>query len=261
MIRVRCSGNASFGLAQWCSVGSNPVERWPERNKQTEAVGRTAQPPTHRSNAGLHQARELQYQHNGGRETAWEKLGSNAQRVLRSRVGGEIIEWWASLNSDGKCHAVALGTAGLCEADPLTTRDGKRAHRIKTVPFMPDSLTSLTWRQTVDSGTPDRDSTGSQETTTPPLASYLSDEFCGFLGNLPARAQEMIQEPYTPQRDLVGGYYSQIDSDLSGTAWSFWCYLADNQILTFCSGSKVTQRAASPGRASWKMTCYRAFLS
>jgi hypothetical protein len=224
-------------------------------------VARNAQPLAHRRNAALHQARELQYQHNGGRETAWEKLGSNAQRVLQSRVGGEIIEWWASLNSDGKCHAVALGTAGLCEADPFTTQDGKRAHRIKTVPFVPDSLTSLTWRQTEDSSPPEGGSTGREETTAPPLASYLSGEFCGFLGNLPARAQEMIQEPYTPRPDLVGGYYSQIDSDPSETAWSFWCYLADNQILTFCSGSKVTQRAASLGRASWKMTCYRAFLS
>jgi hypothetical protein len=209
----------------------------------------------------MHRARELQYQHNGGRERAWEKLGSNAQRVLRSRVGGEIIEWWASLNSDGKCHAVALGSAGLCEANPLTTREGKRVHRIKTVPFVPDSLTSFTWRQTEDSSTPDGDSADSEETTTPPLASYLSGEFCGFLGNLPARAQKLIQEPYTPRPDLVGGYYCQLDSDLSETAWGFWCYLADNRILTFCSGSKVTQRAAPRGQASWKMTCYRAFLS
>jgi len=208
----------------------------------------------------LHRADELGYDSNGGRDSAWAELGSNAQRQLRSRVGGEILDWWAYPASDDEFYAVVLGPVGLCKAEPLTKSDGKRAYRMKLLRFAPDSLTEVTWRQTEELGPAERNSASSKHAA-PPLASCLSTDFCGFLGNLTDKAQTLIQEPYTPQLDLAYSYYYEKESELSETTWYFWCYLADNKILTFCSGQKATQRTASAGQARWKMTCYRAAIA
>lgn len=241
-------------------MGSKPGERWPARYEPDGAVTRSGQSPARKHAPLLHHARELGYHDNGGRESAWAELGSNAQRQLRSRVGGEILDWWAAPVADDAFHAVALGLAGLCEAEPLTKFDGRRAYRMRPLRFTSDSLTEVTWRQTEEAA-PDERNSAAEDQATPPFASCLSTDFCGFLGNLPDKAQKLIQEPYAPQSGLTYSYYYEMESELSGTTWYFWCYLADNNILTFCSGQKSTQRTTSTSQSRWKITCYRAAIS
>jgi hypothetical protein len=237
---------------------SDSTERWPARREPAPGTIQNGHLSAGKQDTVLHRAGELSYS-SGGRESAYAKLGSNAQRELRSRVGGEMLEWWAEPVSQG-FYAVALGPVGLCEAKPFTRPDRKKAYRMRLLRFTPDSLTQVTWTQTEEANTNERESVSSDQAA-PLLACCLSSEFCGFLGNLPDKAQQLIQEIYAPRPDLAYSHYYEIESELSETIWYFWCYLADDQVLTFCSGSKVTQRAASPGLARWRATCYRAAIA
>lgn len=241
-------------------MDSGSPNRWLERREPDGPATRAGQPPARRGAASWHRPSELPYQPNGGRESAWAELGTNAQQELRSRVGGEIIDWWAGRASDGKLFAVVLGPTGLCKAEPATTPQGKRAYRMKRVRFVPDSLAEVTWRQT-EASKPTEGTSEPGENTVLPLARYLGADYSGFLGNLPEKAQAMIEEPFTPRPDLTWSYHYELNSDLAATTWLFWCYLIDDQVLTFCCGAKVTQRAASPGPAKWKVTCYRAAIA
>jgi hypothetical protein len=138
----------------------------------------------------MHRADEPGYESDGGRESAWAELGSNAQRQFRSRVGG----------------------------NPRLVGGIRLRRRVLDSAF--------------------------GERATPPLASFLSTDFCGFPGNLPDKAPKLIQDPYTPQPELTYSYYYEMGSELSGTTFYFRCHLADNQILTFCSGQKAKQRTS-----------------
>lgn len=241
-------------------MDSGSPNRWLARHEPDGPATRADQALVRRGAASRHHASELEYEPNAGRESAWAELGANAQRELRSRVGGEIIDWWAGRASDGRSFAIALGPAGLCEAEPTSTPQGKRAYRMKRVRFVPDSLAEVTWRQT-EASLPAKRTAESGENSVPPLARYLGPECSGFLGNLPEKAQAMIQEPFSPRPDLVRSYHYELEPDVAVNTWLFWCYLADGQVLTFCSGAKVTPRAASPGPAKWKVTCYRAAIA
>jgi hypothetical protein len=126
--------------------------------------------------------------------------------------------------------------------------------------FAADSLTEVTWRQTEETSAAQGNSASGEQPTSP-LATCLTADFSGFLGNLPDKAQELIQELYAPQPDLAYDYHYERSAELSEKTWQFWCYLADDQVLTLCSGKKTTQRTASAGQAKWKVTCYRAAIA
>jgi hypothetical protein len=103
-----------------------------------------------RSRAQPHRAREFEYGSHVDQDEAWEGLGAKARQQLRSRVGREIVEWWASATRTGHFYAIALGPTAPCEARPLTDRPAdKSAYRMRTLRLVEYSLAkaSLTGRR------------------------------------------------------------------------------------------------------------------
>ncbi|WBB80555.1 hypothetical protein O7606_03975 [Micromonospora sp. WMMD882] len=89
----------------------------------------------------------------------------------------------------------------------------------------------------------------------------LGPEFTAVLGLLPARAQQLLQDPFlTGPRPLRGDWYVSYAGNpagLGGAVVRLWCYLTDERSLTFCSGVGHGYRDGA-GARSWEATCWRA---
>jgi hypothetical protein len=80
------------------------------------------------------------------------------------------------------------------------------------------------------------------------------------LGNLPARAQQLLQDPFLGgTRPLQFEYFYLRTSGgrgLSGATLQWWCYLTDLRALTFAAGVGHGLREGR-GPESWDLTCWR----
>ncbi|MEU5692329.1 hypothetical protein [Actinosynnema sp. NPDC020468] len=239
-------------------------DRLPIRSRPGAAVParRDGRPPAPSGGTGpIHAATTLGF---GGssltREQVWDRLGDKLRDRVNARVG-ELVEWWA-WDVDGRGSAVVLGTREFVTVLPTVNASGGPAHEIRAL-----KLDGSTFRRASVSGPPDARPdaapTGSgSRPGTPPAApkTRLSAGMSGFLGNLPVRAQQLLQEPF------VGGegdlwhdhhYYRHGSaSAMGGASLQVWCYLADKRHVTFATGVGQGYRPET-GPRSWDLTCWR----
>lgn len=195
------------------------------------------------------------YKH-GGRDEAWRLISPATQDRLRARVGGEIIDWWARQDKSGRISATVLGPGGLALAVPITKDDGRKASRIDTTRFVPDSLRVVDVTGDVR---PVAGRASSGETHgVPKLAGVLTPSMQGFIGNLTPRIQSLLQEPFRPEPGLAYDFSYELTSELNTTIWWFGCYMSDGRTLTFASGTRTSKRGQPEGSGHWDAACHRA---
>jgi hypothetical protein len=175
--------------------------------------------------------------------------------LLRARVGGEIIDWWARHEDGGRVSAAVLGPSSLALAVPISKDDGGKAFRIERTRFVPDSLRVVEVAENVPpAARPGR----IEPAGIPKLGRVLSAQMRGFLGNLPPRLQALVQEPFRPEPGLACDFYYELSAELNSTTWWFGCYLSDGRTLTFASGTRTSMRGAPEGSGRWDAACHRA---
>jgi hypothetical protein len=185
------------------------------------------------------------------REELWEQLSPAVRARIDQRVG-RIVEWWAN-EVDGRPSVVVFGTHGLVVVEPTVNGTGAQATRLSTIALDAASFRSVRvtgpalWRPPA---------------ATPKGGSGAPDdpELAAMLGHLPARAQQLLQDPFLGGgRPLQFEYFYLRTSGgrgLAGATLQWWCYLTDLRTLTFAAGVGHGLREGR-GPESWDLTCWR----
>jgi hypothetical protein len=222
--------------------------------RPTGALAHPGQTPTHQravpawTDAPLTREDCLQLMPVKVRDTAFERIGAS-------------IEWWATdLNNDG-VMLVAFGTKALVVVTPATGREGKPAFKVETIHLEEATRRKAHIQETASampvSATPARKAPqgAGQADLTRRMASMHR-----FLGLLPPRAQELMQEPFMGGTDRLDTDYLIFrygqETAAAGAVVHLWGYVTDRRVLTVCSGLGHGYRDGS-GVASWDLNCWR----
>lgn len=245
--------------------------------------------------APVHQPGAVQWSGSGAsREECWQRLSPGVRGRVDQRIG-RMLDWWAT-DLGGRVSATVLGTRALVAVSPTVNSAGQPAYELVTVHLAEGSFRSVPVRGA--SPAPTWQAAGSPPAHTalgagtapgtgnPPGAGYgpgtgsapgagygpgtpagtgsplgLDADFTNVLGFLPARAQQLLQDPFLGSPAPVRGdwyvNYTGNAASLSGAMIRLWCYLTDERSLTFCSGVGHGYRDGA-GARSWEVTCWRA---
>ncbi|WP_131742090.1 hypothetical protein [Actinomadura roseirufa] len=212
------------------------------------------------ASAPLHRAGEMTLGESRLRQESWESIGARTRERL-AELSGPAIEWFARTDvssGDGRCYAVTFGEAGLSIAEPRVNTEHRPVYAISSFQFAPGSLRHMR----VDHRPPPHASRPSA-TGAPGAASApglgLSPNALGILGNLPPRAQELLQTPFLAGQQILRNhwYYEGHDHRLN----VFVFYLAGAKDVTFATGTKLVPAGHTDATAHWDLTCYRASVA
>jgi hypothetical protein len=243
-------------------------DRLPDRYEPRTAASSAGRVPARAGDAAapIHRPAELRF---GGsaatREELWSRLSPTVQEKVNQRVG-RVLQWWATDNQGPVC-ATVLGTRALVIVSPATGRDGAPATEISTIGLAEESFRSVSINEPHAAAAPapvppPRAAPGAGPgQPVVPLAGQLDHAMAGFLGQLPRRAQQLVQDPFVgaPQ-DLRYDYYfyrSGKGHGVAGATLYVWCYFTDLRQLTSCAGEGRGYREAT-GPTRWDLTCWRA---
>lgn len=233
-----------------------PVPR-PERLPVDAGTGlrRTSQAP-------IHQPGPLSFGPAPDRAELWATLGETVQSKVYDAVGrpDQWIEWWAQLQADGRVHVVVLGRPALVVVQPTMHSSGRRTMTVHRHRLREDSFKSKRFSGPMAPGGAGRPAAGVTDISGPEVR--ISTEMSGFLGLLPASAQQLLQEPFvsTAAGDLeYERFYRRtgLGHGIGGAQLMVWCYLTDRRTLTFCAGIGTGYRDPHPP-TSWSLTCWQA---
>ncbi|MFI0484778.1 hypothetical protein [Actinomadura sp. 9N215] len=209
----------------------------------------------------LHQAGEMPF---GGRprEELWESIGPRVRARLHE-LAGDTIEWFACADPsspEGRPYGVVAGEGGLAVAEPRISTDHRPVYAISAFLFASGSLRHVA----IDHRPPPRgpsatagNAAGNVAGNAAPAVDIgLSAQAKGVIGNLPPRAQELLQAPFTAQRRPTrhDWWYQGFEHRLNG----FLLYLAGTRDVTFATGTKDVPVGHDAASAHWSLTCYRA---
>jgi hypothetical protein len=202
------------------------------------------------------------------REECWDLLGPAVRSRVDERIG-RLLDWWAT-DSDGRVSVVVFGTRALVAVRPTVNAAGRPASELVTIGLDESSFRSVAVREGATGTVPgvlrragagQRPGNGPGSSSGPPGIDRLDEGLRGFLGMLPARAQQLLQDPFlTRTEPLVGedfAYRTGSTRSLGGATIQVWCYLTDHRSLTFCAGIGHGFRDRT-GARSWELTCWRA---
>jgi hypothetical protein len=199
----------------------------------------------------VHRGGELSFRPALGNDEAWAMLPLTIRDRRVDRCG-QVIEQWAWQNRAEEACAVVLGSRALAVAAPARGESGRPAHRIETVRLRPGTARAVSVREDTAGRVAATGAAGPA-----PRIELPNDTMAGFLGNLPARAQQLLQEPFTG-RPRGDHHYLRTrgDGGMGRTELEVFCYLFDRQWLTCVSGLGVTY-GRSFDAAAWDLTCRR----
>ena len=245
-------------------------DRLPHRYHGSAPASASPQPPSAlgvpspQATTRLHAAQALTFRDLPDREACWAQLGSTVQRRLKEQAG-QVLEWWAIQNTEGRMHAVVLGTDALAVAEPTVNRNGHPAHLIRTFPLISDSFRYLEVFGRIE-GIP-RVGWSRSRSTMPvaPAAERAAEvpgldvEMAAFLGNLPAKAQQFLQAPFAGHPGPVEYERYYLRTELaSGIQLFAGCYLTDRKVLRFAAGYRQSGHGEPEERGSWRLICRHA---
>jgi hypothetical protein len=187
------------------------------------------------------------------REECLQLVPVKVRDTVFERIGASI-EWWATdLNSDG-ITLVAFGSKALVVVTPATGREGKPAFKVETIHL--DERSRRRGRiqevaRTAPKAAPAQEETALQRRLRPMRQ---------FLGLLPPRAQELMQEPFLGgtaelDNDFLIFKHGAVDAT-GGSTVNLWGYITDRRVLTVCSGFGYGYRDGT-GVSSWDLNCWR----
>jgi hypothetical protein len=206
--------------------------------------------------APVHAARTLTFSDENGRDHWWSELSDKVRQRIAAEAG-PTIEWWAFRHARerDRGYAVVLGPDALVVTTPQRSHTGAPTQRVHPYRFVPGSLKYATVTQRPSSrgvGGGGGGGAVGDEPVAAPSRLAISQDLRGFLGNLPAEAQQRMQGPFLagdPVRDS-GYFYHGSDEELD-----VWCFLAGRDNVMFISGRRVAPAGAPPSAACWDLIC------
>jgi hypothetical protein len=199
------------------------------------------------SSAPLHAAGELELTPAMDRDHWWSRITEQTRRRIAAEAGA-TVQWWATDDYDNprRPRGTVLG------ADALVVMDG--AERLTVHRYEFRSLTETRVRQRPSKTAPVAVVARPAE----PVDLGLGDSIRGFLGNLPAEAQQRMQEPFLTGDRVAHHEYFYYGNE---TEMDVWCYLVGAANITFLAGHRKARPGAPPHAVAWNLTCYHAPLA
>jgi hypothetical protein len=213
--------------------------------------------------APVHQARPLTFvDSDSTREEVWVRLPAKVRQRVEARYG-QLLQWWADDDEESRPSAVVLGDRALVTVEPTTNSSGGSAYRIAALPLDPASFRSV--RVTGHGAQPAPAPAPAPAAHTGPGSDpgqfRINPKLAGFLGQLPARAQQLLQEPFLANNEEPDWRYhyrrTGAAHGLSAATLHVWCYLTDLRTVTFVAGTGAGARDGGSAGA-WQLTCWRA---
>ncbi|WP_345438778.1 hypothetical protein [Actinoallomurus vinaceus] len=219
--------------------------------------------PTQPGTAPLHQAGEMGLDSGEKlRQECWEMIGGRTRERLTELAGG-VIDWFARRDAsspDGRPYAVVFGDRGLTIAEPRINTEHRPVYAVSGFLFEPGSLRHVR----VDHRPPpyapgSGPALGSGPRPPAQQIAGLDSADRGLLGNLPPRAQELLQTPFTSGQGVLrcNWAYEGFEHHLN----MFMVCLAGARDVTVASGTKVIPAGHTDATAHWSLTCYRASVA
>lgn len=193
------------------------------------------------------------------RQECWEAIGGRTRARL-TELTGNLIDWYASTDpssGDGRPYAVVFGDRALGIAQPRINSEHRPVYAISTFEFAPGSLLHMV----VDHRPAPHGVAAGPAVGVPDEGGHpdLGREARGMLGNLPPKAQELLQAPFTGGQRIIRCDWSGegFDHHLS----MFMFVLAGPRDVTVASGTMVVPAGHTAATAHWSLTCYRATVA
>ena len=193
------------------------------------------------------------------RQECWDAMGQRIRQRLLDRAG-TAIEWWArqaDFAEDGRPEAVVFGDRGLYIAEPRVNAAHRPVFVLKGYEVDPASLR----RMSIDHRPPAGNTRATTAGGSPAAASNAADlgltpQARGLLGNLPRKAQELLQAPFITGQSVerCEWHYEGFENRLN----MFMVYLAGARDVTVATGTKVIPAGHGDSLAHWQLTCFRA---
>lgn len=217
-------------------------------------------PPAPSGGFPLHRPGEMQL---GGRRRyeCWESVGERTRERL-AELSGAPIEWFAATDTssgDGRAYAVTFGEAGLSVAEPRINTEHRPVYAVSSFQFAPGSLRHVQVDHRPAPNMPPPTAPYGTPYGAPPPDLGLDEAAQGVIGNLPPRAQELLQTPFLQGQQVLRNvwYYEGHEHNLT----AFMFFLAGRKDVTAAIGSKVVPVGHTNATAHWALTCYRASVA
>jgi hypothetical protein len=190
------------------------------------------------------------------RDACWESLGPAVRRRLEE-LAGPLIEWWATDDDsagDGRPKATVLGRHGLYVAEPRLNTEHRPVYRITGYEFDQTTLRHVTVDHRPQAAPYPGSAAGPTSSAGPDLG--LSADACGILGNLPPKAQELLQAPFLAGQRVLrcDWHYEGFEHRLT----MFMLYLAGARDVTAAGGTRLVPAGHSEATAHWSLSIHRA---
>jgi hypothetical protein len=194
------------------------------------------------------------------RDQSWAAMSVKIRGRL-TELAGDVIEWFAWRDpyaSENRPRAVILGTRAFCVAEPRIDATGRAVYELNRYEFVPGSHKTIpvTHRPDLGRGTGQRVAAQPSASLPKPKSELgLSSQDTGQLGNLPVKAQELLQAPFS-SRDPVQrceywytGRANRLDT--------YMFFLAGRHFVTAAVGTQQVPVGNTVANAHWSLTCHR----
>lgn len=194
------------------------------------------------------------------RDESWAAMSAKIRGRL-TELAGDVIEWFATsdpYSSESRPRAVVLGTQAFCVAEPRIDPTGRPVYELNRYEFVSGShkAVPLEHRPATRGAAPARVSPQAGPSLPHPNSDLgLSSREVGQLGNLPPKAQELLQAPFS-SRDPV----RRCEYWYSGRANHLDVYmfvLAGRHFVTAAVGTQHVPVGHTVANAHWNLTCHR----
>jgi hypothetical protein len=194
------------------------------------------------------------------RDESWAQMSAKIRDRV-SELAGEVIEWFASMDpysSESRPRAVVLGTRAFCVVEPRIDATGRPVYEINRYQFVSGSHKTVPVEHRP--GPRGGAAAGAAPHAGPsPLRSKnelgLSARETGQLGNLPPKAQELLQAPFSAEDPVRRCEYWY--SGRANRLDTYMFVLAGRHFVTAAVGSQQVPVGHAVTDAHWNLTCHR----
>lgn len=194
------------------------------------------------------------------REESWAAMSAKIRDRL-SELAGDGLAWFAEHDpsaNENRPRAVVLGTRALCIAEPRIDSTGRPVYALNRYEFAPGShkKVPVEHRPGPDDGAAQRVASQPGESLPQPKSDLgLSPHDAGQLGNLPPKAQELLQAPFNSKDPVQRCEYWYRGTPHRLDKYMF--VLAGRHFVTVAIGTQQVPVGHTVANAHWKLTCHR----
>ncbi|GAB2809650.1 hypothetical protein GCM10022221_03780 [Actinocorallia aurea] len=227
----------------------------PGENQVTPA--RRSVPAPTGPGAPTHRAEQLGLGGTRLRDECWNALGPKVRARLEE-TAGRTIAWFAADDAsdpDRRPLAAVFGDSALCVARPRLDGEHRPVYALSSYHLGPVRHLDVDHRPAASSG-PSGGAPGFGGPGAGSAPSGLTAAARGVLGNLPEKAQVLLQTPFTDGSPVsyCDWYYQGFEHHLD----VFVLVLAGARHVTVAAGSKIIPVGHTDATAHWSLRCYRA---